>query len=82
VGVRALHVRGQGPALGRTYESFSEDPGLVTKMQTAINGFQGRRARDLADPDRTLATGKHYAGDGDTEYGTGSGSYPIDSTGS
>jgi beta-glucosidase len=25
-----------------------------------------------------LATAKHYAGDGDTEYGTGSGDYPID----
>ena len=25
-----------------------------------------------------LATAKHYAGDGDTEYGTGSDDYPID----
>ena len=63
---------------GRTYESFSENPGLVIKMETAIDGFQGRRARELSDPDRALATAKHYAGDGDTEYGTGSGDYPID----
>jgi beta-glucosidase len=63
---------------GRTYESFSEHPGLVIKMETAIDGFQGRRARELSDPDRVLATAKHYAGDGDTEYGTGSGDYPID----
>ena len=63
---------------GRTYESFSENPGLVIKMETAIDGFQGRRARELSDPDRVLATAKHYAGDGDTEYGTGSGDYPID----
>jgi beta-glucosidase len=63
---------------GRTYESFSENPGLVIKMETAIDGFQGRRAGELSEPDRVLATAKHYAGDGDTEYGTGSGDYPID----
>jgi beta-glucosidase len=62
---------------GRTYESFGEDPGLVIKMETAIDGFQGRRG-ELDEPDRALATAKHYAGDGDTEYGTGSGDYPID----
>jgi beta-glucosidase len=63
---------------GRTYESFAEDPGLVIKMATAIDGLQGRRAGSLDEPDRALATAKHYAGDGDTEYGTGSGDYPID----
>jgi beta-glucosidase len=63
---------------GRTYESFSEDPGLVIKMETAIDGFQGDGRRDLADRDRVLATAKHYAGDGDTQYGTGSGDYTID----
>jgi beta-glucosidase len=63
---------------GRAYESFGEDPGLVIKMETAIDGFQGPRARALDKPDRVLATAKHYAGDGDTEYGTGSGDYPID----
>jgi beta-glucosidase len=63
---------------GRTYESFGEDPGLVIKMETAIDGFQGPRAGALDEPDRVLATAKHYAGDGDTEYGTGSGDYPID----
>jgi beta-glucosidase len=63
---------------GRTYESFSEDPGLVIKMETAIDGFQGNGTSDLADRDRVLATAKHYAGDGDTEYGTGSGDYKID----
>jgi beta-glucosidase len=63
---------------GRTYESFSEDPSLVIKMETAIDGFQGRHASRLADPDRVLATAKHYAGDGDTEYGTGNGDYTID----
>jgi beta-glucosidase len=62
---------------GRTYEGFSEDAGHVIGMETAIDGYQGRRGQ-LDDPDRVLATAKHYAGDGDTEYGTGSGDYPID----
>src|SRR4051794_29353142 len=62
---------------GRTYESFSEDPGLVIRMESAIDGFQGRRGQ-LANRDRVLATAKHYAGDGDTKYGTGSGDYKID----
>jgi beta-glucosidase len=63
---------------GRTYESFSENPDLVIKMETAIDGFQGNGKRDLSDRDRVLATAKHYAGDGDTVYGTGSGDYKID----
>ena len=28
---------------GRTYESFSEDPDLVIRMESAIDGYQGRR---------------------------------------
>jgi beta-glucosidase len=62
---------------GRTYESFSEDPGLVIRMETAIDGFQGSRGQ-LDNPDRVLATAKHYAGDGDTQYGTGEGDYTVD----
>jgi beta-glucosidase len=63
---------------GRTYESFSENPKLVQKFETAIDGFQGTRTSDLSHPDRVLATAKHFAGDGDTTYGTGSGDYKID----
>jgi beta-glucosidase len=62
---------------GRTYESFSENPRLVERMETAIDGFQGAPGH-LADRDRVLATAKHYAGDGDTVYGTASGDYKID----
>ncbi|WP_034217006.1 glycoside hydrolase family 3 protein [Actinoplanes subtropicus] len=54
---------------GRAYESFAEDPQLVVRMETAIDGL---RAGGV------LATAKHYAGDGDTEYGTGSGDYTVD----
>jgi beta-glucosidase len=67
---------------GRTYESFGEDPRLVQEMETAIDGFQGPPGH-LSDPDRVMATAKHFAGDGLTTYGTGSnmqttGNYPID----
>jgi beta-glucosidase len=67
---------------GRTYESFSEDPGLVEQMETAIEGLQGKPG-ELDRPDRVLASAKHFAGDGLTLYGTGSneqttGNYPID----
>ena len=65
---------------GRTYESFGEDPSLVKMMETAIDGFQGPPGH-LSDPDRVMATAKHFAGDGLTTYGTGSndqttGNYP------
>ena len=64
---------------GRTYESFGEDPALVQQMETAIDGFQGDGTKDLAHNDRVLSTAKHYAGDGDTTYGTStSGTYKID----
>jgi len=53
---------------GRSYESFSEDPSLVASMETIIDGLQGGKAGPVADVDRVLATSKHYAGDGDTEY--------------
>jgi beta-glucosidase len=67
---------------GRTYESFGETPSLVKMMETAIDGFQGPPGH-LSDPDRVMATAKHFAGDGLTTYGTGSndqttGNYPID----
>jgi beta-glucosidase len=63
---------------GRTYESFGEDPALVTAMTTAVEGLQGPRGTRLADADRVLASAKHYAGDGDTEYGSSTGDYRID----
>ncbi len=62
---------------GRTYESFGENPVLVEQMETAIDGYQGPPG-SLGDSDRVLATAKHYAGDGDTKYGTATGDYKID----
>lgn len=65
---------------GRTYESFSENPALVARFETAIDGLQGGPGH-LRDHDRVLATAKHFAGDGDTRYDptkAGTGQYPID----
>jgi beta-glucosidase len=62
---------------GRTYESFSEDPSVVMQMESAIDGFQGPPGH-LGDRDRVLATGKHYAGDGDTVYNPYANGYKID----
>jgi beta-glucosidase len=62
---------------GRTYESFSENPALVEQMETVIDGYQGPPG-SLGNNDRVLATAKHYAGDGDTKYGTATGDYKID----
>ncbi|WP_162250299.1 glycoside hydrolase family 3 N-terminal domain-containing protein [Cellulomonas sp. Root485] len=66
---------------GRSYESFGEDPALVTAMaDAAIVGLQGSDPSDLSGPDKVLATAKHWVGDGGTTYDpalAGSG-YPID----
>jgi beta-glucosidase len=54
---------------GRTYESFSEEPGLVAELGAAeLAGLQGD---DLKDPLRVLACAKHYVGDGGTTFGSG-----------
>ncbi|MEU8803310.1 glycoside hydrolase family 3 protein [Spirillospora sp. NPDC048819] len=64
---------------GRAYESYSEDPRLVIEMETGIEGLQGRHKRDLKSPRHVLATAKHYAGDGDTVFGSSTtGTYTID----
>ncbi|MFJ3906439.1 glycoside hydrolase family 3 protein [Streptomyces sp. NPDC090025] len=65
---------------GRSYESFGEDPALVTAMETVIQGMQGAPdGRDLKRNDKVLTTAKHFVGDGGTVYGSSTtGSYTID----
>ena len=54
---------------GRTYEGFSEDPALVTKLgEAAILGYQ---SYNLNNPNSILACAKHFIGDGGTVFGTG-----------
>ncbi len=55
---------------GRTYESFSEDPTLVSRLGTAY--IQGLQSAGIA------ATAKHFLADGATEFGSASGSYLLD----
>jgi beta-glucosidase len=51
---------------GRSYESYGEHPALVSRLGTAmIDGLQGR---DLSADDSVMATPKHFAGDGHTQF--------------
>lgn len=48
---------------GRTYESYSSDPDIVSDL--AESYLKGQQSEGV------LATAKHYAGDGGAEFGTG-----------
>ncbi|WGL52826.1 glycoside hydrolase family 3 N-terminal domain-containing protein [Nocardioides sp. BP30] len=67
---------------GRTYESYGEDPALVSSFAgDVVKGLQGSDATDKSAPDEVLASAKHWAGDGGTSYDAskaGTGAYPID----
>ena len=60
---------------GRTYESFSEDSEIVTELGVASTiGYQGR----TLNKNSVLACAKHFVGDGNTVFGTGTNWYKID----
>ena len=61
---------------GRTYESFSEDPDIVTKLGVAT--VQGYQMGNSLSKKSVLACAKHYVGDGNTVFGTGGNNYKID----
>ena len=66
---------------GRTYEGFSEDPILVSKLGKAlILGLQGEGAT-LLDENHVLATAKHFMGDGGTTNGVDQGNTKISELG-
>ena len=81
--VTATETRATGPQLafapcicvarddrwGRTYESYSEDPALVTLLETSIDGLQGLTPTAKGANDRVLTSAKHFAGDGLATYG-------------
>ncbi|MBV8804403.1 MAG: glycoside hydrolase family 3 C-terminal domain-containing protein, partial [Sinobacteraceae bacterium] len=57
---------------GRSYESYSEDPSLVASYARAmVTGLQGKlgTADFLTPPTHTLASAKHFLGDGGTVHG-------------
>ncbi len=61
---------------GRSYESFGEDPGLVSTMgAAAVRGLQGV---DLAAPSSVLSCTKHFLGDGGTTGGKDQGDTRAD----
>ncbi len=65
---------------GRTYESFSEDPALVTSYAGPyVEGLQGRRGdRDWLKGGHVIATAKHFLADGGTLDGRDRGDARID----
>lgn len=67
---------------GRSYEGFSEDPGLVAGYAAAIvEGYQGRPgAPGFLGADKVIATAKHFIGDGGTVDGRDQGDARIDET--
>ncbi len=59
---------------GRSYESFSSEPGLVREYaQAYVEGLQG----DFG-PQHVMATAKHFIGDGATWQGTDQGEARVD----
>ena len=58
----------QDPRWGRTYEGYSEDPGIVRDFAgPAVLGLQ---TDSLDSPLGVLACAKHYVGDGGTAFGS------------
>jgi beta-glucosidase len=60
---------------GRTYEGYSEDPGIVAEAGAAlIEGLQGAPgASDFLRGPHVIATAKHFIGDGGTQGGRDQG---------
>ena len=66
---------------GRTYEGFSEDPELVSRLGKAfILGLQGE-GETLLDNNHVIATAKHFMGDGGTFEGIDQGNTRISEIG-
>ena len=69
-------IVGRNERWGRTYESFSEDPALVSELgAAAVRGFQ---TASLARSDSVLACAKHFLGDGGTTDGIDQGDTACD----
>lgn len=59
---------------GRSYESYSEDPAIVASLGAAlVQGIQGKPGQAFLSAGHTLATAKHFLGDGGTEQGKDQG---------
>jgi beta-glucosidase len=59
---------------GRAYESYSENPELVSLYATAmVKGLQGQEAGGYLNSEHVIATAKHFIADGGTELGIDKG---------
>ncbi len=68
----------QNDLWGRTYEGYSEDPDLVSKLgKNFIIGLQGS-GNEFLDEHHVLATAKHFLGDGGTDNGVDQGDTILD----
>jgi beta-glucosidase len=65
----------QNDTWGRTYESYSETPEIVARLsEQIVLGLQGDpNSPDFLGPDHTIATTKHFVGDGGTHRGIDQG---------
>ena len=62
---------------GRTYESYGQDPKLVSELGVAaVKGLQGDELS--GKPDSVLACAKHFIGDGGTQNGKDQGNTVCD----
>jgi beta-glucosidase len=65
---------------GRTYESYSEDPRIVSQYAAAmVSGIQGS-GNTFLDRDHVISTAKHFLGDGSTDGGRDQGDSTISET--
>jgi beta-glucosidase len=69
-------IVGRDERWGRTYESFSEDPAIVSELGAAY--VRGLQSPTLGSPTAILACAKHYLGDGGTTGGKDQGNTECD----
>ncbi|MEG2940545.1 MAG: glycoside hydrolase family 3 N-terminal domain-containing protein [Thermomonas sp.] len=64
---------------GRTYEGYSENPGVVAMLAPAmVEGLQGKAgAKDFLDDHHVMTTVKHFLGDGGTTNGKDQGNTEV-----
>ncbi len=63
---------------GRTYESYSEDPKIVQNYAgLMVKGLQGQMSLGNYQPQKVVATAKHFVGDGGTYLGVDRGDTQI-----
>src|ERR1700676_1668957 len=65
---------------GRTYESYSEDPRIVSQYAAAmVSGIQGS-GKTFLDRGHVISTAKHFLGDGSTDGGRDQGDSTVSET--